>query len=92
MIEFEWDYKKNLSNLEKHKLPFELAKYVFEDKNFQRFVDDKKEYNEIRYIGFGQLENNLFCVSYTIRKYKIRIISFRKARQRELDKYSKKGV
>ncbi|APC98007.1 BrnT family toxin [Francisella frigiditurris] len=86
MLEFEWDNKKNKSNIEKHKLPFELAKYVFECGNFERYIDDKKQYNETRYIGFGELENILFCVSYTIRKNKIRIISFRRARQKELDK------
>ena len=86
MLEFEWDNKKNKANIEKHKVPFEFAKYVFESDTFERYIDNKNDYNETRYIGFGELENILFCVSYTIRKSKIRIISFRRARQKELEK------
>ena len=92
MIEFEWDNQKNKTNIEKHHLPFELAKYVFEDKSFISFEDTKKDYNEVRFLGFGRLEEVLFCIFYTVRKKKIRLISFRKARQKELNKYLKKGV
>lgn len=52
----------------------------------------QKDYNEVRFLGFGKLEDILFCISYTIRKKKIRLISFRKAIQKELNKYLKKGV
>jgi uncharacterized DUF497 family protein len=86
MFEFEWDEKKNKINIEKHGLPFDFAKYVFDDSEFVRFVDNKKNYNEDRYIGFGVVEDVLFSVSYTIRNNAIRLISFRRARQKELNK------
>jgi uncharacterized DUF497 family protein len=91
MLEFEWDDNKNKSNIEKHKLSFELAKYVFEDDSFVNFIDTKKDYGETRFLGFSKIEEVLFCVSYTIRKNKIRLISLRKAREKELNKYLKEN-
>ncbi len=88
---FIWDSNKNKLNIEKHKLSFEDAQYVFNDSSFKSFVDTKRDYGEKRFIGFAEMEGMLFSVSYTIRNEMIRIISFRKARQRELNKYINEG-
>ena len=50
--------------------------------------DFRFEYQEKRYIGYGKLDGRLMCVIYTERKpNKIRIISFRKANNREKEYY-----
>jgi uncharacterized protein len=87
MRQFEWDAEKNKLNIEKHKLSFDIAKRLFE-KKLDVIVDDRIEYNEKRYIGFGELDKRLMMVVFTMRKPgKIRLISFRKANAREQKEY-----
>ncbi len=50
-------------------------------------VDDRKDYGEIRYTAYSLYENCLFNVVYTERNNKIRIISVRKANEREKARY-----
>jgi uncharacterized DUF497 family protein len=44
-------------------------------------------YGELRYIGIAPLENRLYVVVYTERGNVTRVISLRKANQREFDDY-----
>ena len=84
---FEWDEKKNLINLEKHKISFELIRLVF-DKNLISKKDERHNYNEVRYIGYGLIQGRCINVIFTKRGEKIRIISGRKANERETKKYN----
>jgi len=85
-MEFEWDENKNISNLKKHKISFELITLIF-DENLITIIDDRKNYNEVRYIGFGLIQKRCINVVYTKRKNNIRIISGRKANAKETKKY-----
>ena len=86
-MRFEWDEAKNQLNIEKHKLSFNDAKQIFE----QPLVineDTRFTYQEKRYIGYGKIDGRLMCVVYTERHLnRIRIISFRKANNREKEYY-----
>lgn len=88
-MEFEWDEGKNRMNIQKHGLSFEYAKILFA--NFMKInVDNRSEYKEKRFIGYGEIDRRLMCVVYTERKHnKIRIISFRKANKSEKEYYKK---
>jgi uncharacterized DUF497 family protein len=89
MYKFEWDEDKNQLNIEKHKLSFESAPQLFL-KPIPIIVDDRIDYKEKRYIGFGELGGRLMVVVFTLRKNNIvRLISFRKANNREQKEYSK---
>lgn len=89
MYKFEWDEKKNQLNIEKHKLQFESAKELFNNR-IDVILDDRIDYKEKRYIGFGELESMLMIVVFTkLSSNKIRIISFRKANKREQKEYYK---
>ena len=77
-------------NIEKHGLDFEDAKELFVNGTLWRLEDTRNEYNEIRYIGFGYVYGRLMNIVYTKRKPNVtRIISFRKANQREVSAYEK---
>lgn len=86
-MQFEWGDYKNQVNILKHKLSFESAVQLFE---YPLLINEdvRFSYTEMRYIGYGEINGRLMCVVYTERKpNKIRIISFRKANNREKEYY-----
>ncbi len=83
-MEFEWDERKRLSNLEKHRLDFVDAVAVFEEPHV---VIPSARQSEERFLAVGLLEDCPVAVVYTMRAGNIRIISFRRARHEERQKY-----
>ena len=89
MYRFEWDEDKNKLNIEKHKLSFDNVSRLFVNP-IRIIIDDRIDYQEKRYIGFGILDDRLMVVVFTMRKNNIiRVISFRKANHREQKEYYK---
>ena len=86
-MKFEWDEQKNRINIEKHGISFEDAKAVFEDVRITA-DDTRQSYGEIRKISLGMLHGRECVVVYTERKGVTRIISARKANQRERRRYN----
>ena len=80
---FEWDLNKNLNNIAKHGLDFELARYILADKNKKSYIDNRKEYGERRYLVYGLYFDDVFCVCYTRRGETYRIISLRYTHKKE---------
>jgi uncharacterized DUF497 family protein len=78
---FEWDDKKNQSNIEKHKISFDIAVEIFNDKLMH--VSDKKINDEERCIAIGMVEGVILTVVFTYRGKKHRIISARRASKTE---------
>jgi hypothetical protein len=85
MVRFEWDERKRRSNLEKHGLDFIDVVEVFEAPYL--VVPSTYAGEEDRYLAIGFLEGRLVTVVYTTRSEAIRIISFRRARREERQKY-----
>lgn len=81
-MEFEWDEVKNKANYIKHWLDFSDSKYIFQNPILSK-IDDRCEYNEIRHIWLWNLEWRIVIVVYTVRNNKYRIISLRKANEKE---------
>lgn len=81
-MEFEWDKKKNQSNIKKHGIDFNYAKNIFNSIRVTA-IDKRKDYGEIRKISIGKIDSHICVVVYTEREDVIRIISARKANQRE---------
>lgn len=50
-------------------------------------VDNRRDYGEVRMIGYGPIGQRLYCVVYTGREDTRRIISLRKANSREPDRH-----
>jgi uncharacterized DUF497 family protein len=86
---FEWDYKKALTNKEKHGIAFDEILLIFDDPNMIEYYDDAHStIDEYRVVGLGMLQGVLILfVCYTERFSRIRIISVRKARPSEEAKY-----
>ncbi|MBN2443068.1 MAG: BrnT family toxin [Spirochaetales bacterium] len=89
-IQFEWDQKKEHSNIRKHGITFEEAKTAFYDCNARVIYDPDHLENEDRYILLGlSYKLRLIIVSHCYRKKQeiIRIISARQANKHESQYY-----
>ncbi|MDQ3655076.1 MAG: BrnT family toxin [Chloroflexota bacterium] len=81
MVEFEWAEDKRRANLEKHKLDFLDARSLFDGRPL--FTKINLDHNESRWVSTGINEHRYYTVVWTERAEKIRIISFRRARDAE---------
>jgi uncharacterized protein len=84
---FEWDDRKAVRNIAKHGVPFEYVVRVFLDPHRLDTEDMRRDYSEARRLTLGMIEGRLFVVAYTARGTVIRLISARKANERERRKY-----
>lgn len=83
---FEWDPEKNCLNVKNHGIDFCNVGIIFNGPKII-FEDIRKNYGETRWILFGMLDDIIVNVVYTVRNDWIRIISARRANQRERNKY-----
>ncbi len=87
IVRFEWDDIKNQTNFKKHGLWFEEAVTIFDDTVITA-LDNRKSYGEDRYISIGMITDIfIIVVVHTNRNGKLRIISARRANERERRKY-----
>ena len=86
-MEFICDPIKNEANIRDRGLPLLVSQRMFNANMLVR-EDTRKPYPERRYIGYNILEGRLMVVVFCVPDDNhIRIISFRKANQREQTKY-----
>ncbi len=85
-MEITFDEAKRQLTLLKRGLDFARAGEIFEGVEYT-WIDDRSDYGEVRYNTFGTLDNRLVSVTWTIRTGKRRIISMRKANDREQARY-----
>ena len=85
-MKYEYDSNKSLSNKQKHGIDFEEAKLLWND---DRMIEISSSYeDEERFINIGKINHKFYTVVTTIReKEKIRIISARRARKKEIEIY-----
>jgi len=84
---YEWDDRKAAENVAKHGVPFEFAARVFLDPHRTDGEDARQDYSEERRLTLGKIEGRLYAVAYTPRGQLVRLISARKANERERRKY-----
>ena len=87
-MDFEWDSRKAADNAAKHGVPFEYATRVFLDPHRLDAADERQDYGEERRITLGRIEGRLFAVAYAPRGTVIRLISARKANERERRRFN----
>ncbi|RLD80676.1 MAG: BrnT family toxin [Bacteroidetes bacterium] len=85
-MKFEWDNKKNKSNIKKHGIDFNDAEQIFENPLLIK-EDNRFDYGEKRWIGIGRLLEFVVVVIFTFRNKVIRIISLRLANKNEKEGY-----
>jgi uncharacterized DUF497 family protein len=88
-MELAWDEVKRRANYAKHGLDFRDAAKVFQGITLTA-EDDRQDYGEKRLISLGLLEDMVVVVVHTERSETTRIISMRKASQRERKAYEEK--
>jgi hypothetical protein len=66
--------------------PLALAEVLFTGPHVS-IVDDRFDYGEMRQVAFGFVNDRLFACVYVDRNGERRIISLRKANQREAKRY-----
>ncbi len=88
---FSYDPDKNQRNIELRDLNFDRVAELDWD-NAWIYKDERNEYNEIRFIAYGMLDKRLHFVCFTETKDGIRIISFRKANNREVKRYEQETL
>ena len=86
-IVFEWDEQKSEACFQYRGFDFLYAARAFVDT--QKIVEEdlRRVYGERRFRLMGKIEHRLFVVVYTKRQGAVRIISARKANQREMHRY-----
>ena len=86
-LTFEWDQGKAALNLAKHGVSFLTAAAIFANEIVER-VDDREDYDEVRFIALGRADMTIYRVAYIWRgENVIRIISARKASRNEREIY-----
>lgn len=88
-VEIEFDPAKRAKTLQERGLDFNRATEVFDGHHFTA-LDERKHYDEDRYITVGLLDERMVVVVWTPRGSARRIISMRKANEREQAHYAQK--
>ena len=83
---FEWDENKAAENFRKHAVSFEqIVGFDFTTAMIE--VDNRRAYGEERLVALGLIGFRVYCACYTMRGENKRVISLRKANDREIRKY-----
>jgi uncharacterized DUF497 family protein len=85
-MRIEFDPAKNSWNVQARGLSFDrVAEFDFGTAYI--VVDTRRDYGEVRFRALGLLEGRLHALVFTVLADGIRVISFRKANQREVVLY-----
>ncbi|MFZ5548078.1 MAG: BrnT family toxin [Pseudomonadota bacterium] len=87
-MRYEFDPAKQAINVAKHGIWFKAAD-DFEWETAQFEVDGRKAYGEPRLVVTGRIGTRVHVMVVTLRGNAVRIISLRKASQREVKRYVK---
>ena len=80
------DERKRAANLARHGIDFTaIVRFDWETANFEE--DKRRDYGEVRVIGVGRIGLRIHVAVFTQRGQSIRLISLRKANERETRHY-----
>ncbi|MBF0429208.1 MAG: BrnT family toxin [Magnetococcales bacterium] len=85
-MKIEYDPTKRLITMDVRGLDFDRVNEIFTARH-TTVVDDRREYGELRFVTMGCLDDRLVVVVWTKRDGYRRIISMRKANEREQRKF-----
>lgn len=84
-MEVEFDPDKDAANILKHGLS--LGDFAGWDGDATALVDGRREYGELRFRAFGRIFGLGYCIVFTMRETVMRLISFRRAHEKEMRRY-----
>lgn len=85
--EFEWNEAKSNDCLSLRGFDFAYAMRIFLDEQRVTSPDLRWDYGEERFQTLGRIEDRVYLVVFTKRSNAVRIISARKANEREVQTY-----
>ena len=86
-LPFDWNEAKRRDNLAKHGVDFDLV-YEFDWDTAIIHQDIRKNYQEARFQAVAPIGDRIFFMVFTVRGNRTRIISLRKANNREIRRYA----
>ena len=87
-MKIEFDPAKDVANVAKHGLSLtDAAAFDFEEAYVE--LDDRHDYGELRYRAFGRVASLGHCLAFTVRGSVARLISYRRAHEKEMQRYGK---
>lgn len=88
--DFEWDDDKAAQNLARHGVGFDAIR-AFDWETCHTDEDRRVAYGEARLISLGLIRDRLHVAIWTVRGARCRLISLRKANQREVRYYRERN-
>ncbi|WP_336867746.1 BrnT family toxin [Sphingomonas sanguinis] len=85
-MDIAFDPAKDQANIAKHGLSLADA-VAFDLSSAVVLPDDRHDYGETRYRAFGRVEGQARCLVFAIRGSTVRIISYRRAHEKEMRRY-----
>ena len=85
-MKYVFDPAKDATNRAKHGVSLALAEVLFAGPHVSA-TDDRFDYGEKRAVAFGFINDRLFVCVYADRGAERRVISLRKANNREMKRY-----
>jgi uncharacterized DUF497 family protein len=79
-----FDPAKDAANIAKHGVSLAQAEEL---ELLKTVVDERFEYGETRYLGYGYIDGLGYCFVFTVRGDDVRAISLRRARAKEMNRY-----
>lgn len=86
-MEFEYDPAKSLTNLAKHGIDFEIAQRLWDDTRTVTFRAQNSGNDNVRFVTYGEMDGRHWTAVTTMRGKRIRIISVRRSRKNEEERY-----
>jgi len=86
-MKIDYDINKSLQNEKARGVSFELARQ-FDLETAMIKIDVRKNYGELRFNALGLIGERLYHMTFTVRNDVIRVISLRKANNREIRDYA----
>lgn len=76
-----YDRAKDAANVAKHGISLARA---FDMDILAVLEDDRLDYGEVRFRAWGHIDRRAYCLAFTIRRGRVRPISLRPAREKEM--------
>lgn len=84
-MDYEFDPAKDEANFEAHGL--RLSDFAGFDVKPTVAADERVDYRERRLRAFGRIGGKGYCLVFTVREPVLRLISFRRAHEKEMRRY-----
>ncbi|NQW02174.1 MAG: BrnT family toxin [Rhodospirillales bacterium] len=86
-MQIEFDNDKDAANQDKHHVSLSFGRQVLADTNRLDILDVRFDYAEERFVSYGMVNERIWVCVFTQRGDTCRVISVRKANDRETKRY-----